>query len=228
MSDAINAFDEAAKGYDDWYLTEKGGQVFGAERRLVDFLLPSRGVGLEIGAGTGIFSNTLTNERRIVICLDLSREMLAKAKKRGLPCILGSADFMPFRRETLMFAYLITVLEFLKTPVKALKETSQVIRGEAPIVALFINGESPWGELYKTMAKNGNPIFKHAHLYSLKEVEEISCKVGLSPAKAMGTLTTGPTSLGAGDEMAEPSKKTGVIAVKLVKTGHIAVLSNFY
>jgi ubiquinone/menaquinone biosynthesis C-methylase UbiE len=216
MSDAVDAFDRAAHGYDEWYLTKKGGQVFVAERRLVDSLLPLDGVGLEIGAGTGVFSDALTNERRIIVCLDLSKKMLRRAKQRDLPCVLGSADSMPFRRKSLGFAYLVTVLEFLKTPINALEEVSRAL-GEAPVVVLFINSESPWGELYKTMKKTGDPIFKHARLFSLKEVEEIFRKVGLSPAKALGTLTAGPTSPNAGDEIAEPSEKTGVIAVKLVK-----------
>jgi hypothetical protein len=38
----------------------------------------------------------------------------------------------------------------------------------------------------------------------------------------MGALITGLASPGAGDELAEPSEKTGVIAVKFVKTGLLA------
>lgn len=228
MSNAIDAFDKAAHMYDGWYLTVKGGQVFEAERSLVDSLLPSSGVGLEIGAGTGVFSDALTNEERIVVCLDLSKKMLSSAKQRGLPSIIGSADSMPLRRESLGFVYLITVLEFLKTPINALEEGMQVIRAEAPIILLFINNGSPWGEQYKTMREAGDPIFKHAHLYSLKDVENLSRKVGLIPVKTLGTLTTGPESPNAGDEIVEPSEKTGVIAVRLVKQYAKQIRGKFY
>ncbi|MCX6648516.1 MAG: class I SAM-dependent methyltransferase [Candidatus Bathyarchaeota archaeon] len=219
MSDVVDAFDGAAHVYDDWYRTEKGGQVFRAERRIVDSLLPEFGVGVEIGAGTGVFSDALTEGGRLIVCLDLSREMLSRARRRGLPCVLGSADSMPFRRGSLGFAYMITVIEFLVTPNQALEEASRVTGKDAPIVVLFINRESPWGELYRAMAEKGDPIFSHAHLYSPEEVDEIGSHVGLRPAGMWGTLTKGPTSPDAGDEIVEPSAKTGVIAVKLVKQG---------
>ena len=217
MSDAGEAFDKAAHGYDDWYLTEKGGQVFHAERSLIEGLLTEQGVGLEVGAGTGVFAEVLTDAGRLVVCLDLSKEMLARARHRGLPCVRGSAESMPLRRGCLGFAYMITVIEFLPDPIRALRETSQVTDEEAPLVVLFVNRESPWGELYGEMAEKGDPIFKHAHLHSLEEVKEISRKAGLSSVEEWGTLTTEPADPDAGDEVTEPSVKTGVIAVKLMK-----------
>ncbi len=217
MSETVDAFDRAAFSYDAWYETEKGRQVLSAERRLVNGFLPSIGVGLEIGAGTGVFAEALSNLRRSVVCLDLSREMLARAADRGLPCIIGSADTMPLRGGSLSFAYMVTVIEFLGDPVASLKEASRITGRDAPIVALFINRESDWGELYTAMAEKGDPIFSHAHLYTLDEVEEITRRTGLKRNGALGTLTESPTSSEAGDETIAPGRETGVIAVKLTK-----------
>jgi len=67
------------------------------------------------------------------------------------------------------------------------------------------------------MAEKGDPIFKHAHLYSLEEIGEISRQAGLSPVEECGTLTTGPLSPDAGGGVTGPSAKTGIVAIKLVK-----------
>jgi len=216
MSDAVDAFDKAASGYDDWYATEKGRQVFVAEKRLLERMLPRSGVGLEIGAGTGVFAETLTGSRRVV-CLDLSREMLAKASRRGLPCVLGSADKMPIRDDALGFTYMVTVVEFLKDPVAVFREASRVTARGAPVVALTINADSSWGSLYASIAGSGDQIFSHATLYTPAEIDAIGSLAGLHSVKAFGTLTTDPTSPEAGDKIVEPSAETGVTAIKFTK-----------
>ena len=217
MSEAVDAFDRVAFSYDTWYETEKGRQVLSAERRIVVGFLPNEGIGLEIGAGTGVFAEALTNSMRCVVCLDLSNKMLARAAGRGLPCVLGSAEAMPLRGESLGFAYMVTVIEFLEDPVASFKEASRVTIQNAPIVTLFINRESDWGELYTAMTEKGDPIFRYAHLYTLDEVEEIARRAGLKRGGALGTLTESPTSPDAGDELIVPGRETGVIAVKLAK-----------
>jgi ubiquinone/menaquinone biosynthesis C-methylase UbiE len=217
MSGAISAFNRAANGYDEWYDTTKGKQVFDAERAIIEKLIPKKGVGIEIGAGTGVFAEALTGNDRFVLCLDLSSEMLAHAKSRGLECILGNADKMPLRLDSMWFAYMITVLEFLAQPIETLTEASKVTNKEAPIVTLLVNKDSMWGALYSDMAASGDLIFSHAQLYTLTEFLTIAHKAGLSSQKELGTLTTAPTSPDAGDEVVKPSVATGVIAVKLVK-----------
>ena len=84
MSDSVRSFDKLAYAYDDWYRAAKGSQVYEAERSLVDDMLPDTGVGVETGAGTGVFAEALTNQGRLVVCLDPSKEMLKRARQRGL------------------------------------------------------------------------------------------------------------------------------------------------
>jgi SAM-dependent methyltransferase len=217
MSEAVRAFDRSAGGYEDWYRDAKGQQVLKAESALVDSLIPSEGLGLEIGAGTGVFAESLTNNDRVVVCLDLSTEMLTRAKRRGLSCVLGSAEFLPLRQGVLSFTYMITVMEFLPSPAKAFREAVNI---GAPLVILFVNRESSWGRLYLEMASGGDPILRHANLYSLEGVVKLSRAAGLTIVESLGTLTTGPTDPAAGGDIIEPSPKTGVIAVKLSNPKH--------
>lgn len=216
MSEAVQAFNRSAGGYDDWYKEAKGQHVLKAESTLIDKLIPSSGIGLEIGAGTGVFAESLTGDDRVIVCLDLSTEMLIRAKRRGLPCVLGSAESLPMRRRVLDFTYMVTVMEFLPSPAKAFGE---VVKIDAPLVVLFVNKDSSWGRLYTEMADRGDPIFRLAHLYSLKEVVELAQTTGLVEIGVYGTLTTGPTDPEAGDDITEPSPETGVVAIKFTKLG---------
>jgi hypothetical protein len=68
------------------------------------------------------------------------------------------------------------------------------------------------------MAEKSDPIFSHAHFYTLGEVEEIAGRAGLNPKGALGTLTANPESPEAGDEIVTPSRQTGVIAIEFAKS----------
>jgi ubiquinone/menaquinone biosynthesis C-methylase UbiE len=230
MSEVVRAFDRSARLYDDWYRESKGRHVLEAERALLDRLIPDDGMGLEIGAGTGVFAGSLTGESRTVVCLDVSEEMLTRAKRRMLPCVLGSADSLPIRRGTLDFAYMVTVVEFLQSPVKAFSESARAAKKGAPLVVLFVNRDSPWGELYGDMARKGDPIFRHAHLYTLGDMEDMARDAELSIVEAYGTLTTGPTDPAPGGEVVEPNPRAGVIAAKLTNKDiiHKQLFGKFY
>lgn len=220
MSEAVRDFDRSAGGYDGWYREAKGRQVLEAERALVNRLIPVYGVGLEIGAGTGVFAESLTDDSRLIVCLDLSTEMLTRARRRGLPCVLGSAESLPIRRGILDFTYMVTVMEFLLDPVKAFGEAAKAAKTGAFLVVLFVNRDSSWGRLYREMASKGDPIFRHVHLYSLEDLAEMTQSAGLTLVEEYGTLTTSPIDPAAGGDVVEPSPKAGVIAVKLVNRKH--------
>lgn len=206
-------FDRAASGYDEWYSQPKGRQVFEAESRAVESMIPCEGVGLEIGAGTGVFAEEFTTPARTVICLDLSKGMLIKGKERGLHTVLGSGAVLPIRSGCLDFAYLITVIEFLRDPTVVYKETKKVLKSEAPVVTLFINRDSGWGALYLKMAENNDPVFSRAHIYDEKNVVKILEGAGLQVAGEVGTLIFEPFELGE-EEITYRIDKSGVIVVK--------------
>ena len=183
----------------------------------MNHLLPKEGLGLEIGAGTGIFAENLTKKTRTVICLDISRLMLVKAKQRGLHTIQGSATSMPIRLETLDFSYMITAIEFIDDPLKMLNETKDSLKTNKPLVTLFINKKSPWGQLYAKMGENKDPVFSNAHLYDYDEIAKKLNKSGYKIVKHLGTLTSGPDEENPGDRLSSKYSIVGVIAVKSIK-----------
>jgi len=214
LSDAIRAFDLVAVTYDDWYNHPQGRQVFDAELKAVDMHIPKEGIGLELGAGTGIFAEHLTRVRRTVVCLDPSGEMLKKATERGMASVLGVGEALPLRVGVLDFTYMVTVLEFLEDPAAVLGEIWETAKGGAELTILFINAESAWGDLYRDIGSKGDPVFRHARLYTMAEVEALMTVSGYRVTERVGSLTTQPMETEVEGAITEPSSENGVIVLR--------------
>lgn len=210
----MKAFDQVAGFYDDWYSHPQGRKVFEAELRALGSLIPCSGLGLEVGAGTGVFAESLTDCDRTIICLDPSGAMLAKAKERKMPSIMGVGEHIPFTMGAVGFSYMATTLEFLENPVVALKQVRETTKKNGTLTIMFINADSAWGSLYRRIGAEGDPVFRHARLRSLSGVHEILVDAGYVMQECVGTLTTGPEELDVGGELKEPGSETGVIVVR--------------
>lgn len=214
MSEPIKAFEKAADAYEDWYRQPKGAEVFLSELRGLEELLPASGLGAEIGAGTGIFAEHITSEERLVVCIDPSPGMLRHAARKGLPAILAAAEGCPLKNGSLDFAYMVTVLEFLSDPEEALHIVGEPLKADAPLVTLTINRESPWGELYAELAEKGDIIFRHARLYTFKEVLTFLARAGYEPLEALGTLTSAPDEPEEEVRLVPAGPDAGVVLIK--------------
>ncbi len=219
MSDIIEAFDLSAPKYDAWYETPKGRQVLETELKALDCLIPGSGLGVEIGAGTGIFAESLSSDARTIVCVDPSVGMLRRASERGLHSVLAPGERPPLRDRCLGFAYLVTVLEFVEEPSAVLEGAKGALRDCSPVVVLTINRESPWGALYERLRNEGDPIFVVAKLYSFEEARAFFEAAGLAVAEAFGTLTSGPDELEAGDERVLPGSPAGIFLFRAMKDG---------
>lgn len=217
---SIPAFDKVAGEYDAWYNHPQGKQVFTAELNAVDQLLPPKGIGLELGAGTGIFSKHLTKCDRKIICLDPSEEMLSKAMERGLPIVRGLGDHQPFRAGVLDFTFLVTVMEFLDKPVQVFSEVASTTKSDASLTILFINSDSPWGEFYREIGSKGDTVFQHAKIYTLSEARETLRKAGYVIQQVVGTLNSGPMESPVDGSITPPSEESGVLVIKTVRKGY--------
>jgi len=213
MTETIRAFDEAANFYDEWYQTSKGKQVFIVERDAVEALLPDEGIGIEIGAGTGIFAEALTKKSRSVVCLDTSSGMISEAKSRGLTSIIGDAKKLPLRGKILDFAYLITLIEFLESPVEALNEIRDSMKNGGDLVAVTINKDSKWGEYYQKIGREGAPVMSQARFYTQEEVKRMFLEAGWALESFFGTLTKGPDEQKPGDTYVNVTANPGILLI---------------
>lgn len=157
--------------------------------------MPDDGLGIEIGAGTGIFAKHLINDSRAVVCLDPSLGMLKKAVEKELDVIQAVAEHLPIKRCCLDFVYLVAVLEFLRDPCRGLIAASETLRETATLVILTINRDSPWGQYYEKLAETGEPLLSLARFYNYDEVMGILGVTCLRVKKVLSILKDPPEAL---------------------------------
>lgn len=213
----VRVFDKAATTYEDWYSKPMGIYAFFSELNGLESLLPPSGLGIDIGAGTGIFAKHLSSEERTIVCLDPSSKMLKKAVEKHLMAILATAEDIPFRSKCFDFLYMVTVLEFLPDPSKALYSIGSILKHEAPIIIVFINRESSWGELYSKLAKHGDSIFSCARFYTIKDIRFFLEKTDYESIEMIGTLSSPPNEPSTEIILSQASSRTGVILIKAKK-----------
>jgi SAM-dependent methyltransferase len=168
-----NPFDDPAlaASYEVWYETE-GYAADLAERDLLGWLLSGLvGVetALEIGAGTGHFARWMHAMGWKIVGLDVSAPMLVEAVRRGGPrYVRADASALPFAPGTFDVALLITTLEFLPDPIRALREATRV--AQRGIVLGVLNR---WHPLAWQRRRSGLRLWQAAHFYSPPEVANV-------------------------------------------------------
>jgi SAM-dependent methyltransferase len=150
----LERFDHAASRYESWYETRHGALAAEAERRLLGSLLAPETTSdraLEVGCGTGYFTEWLDTRYASVVGLDGAPEMLRELRRRHrrFPIVRGDAHRLPFADGAFRTLLFLTTLEFLDDPDEALREAVRVARSE--IVILWLN---PWsvGALKRRLA----------------------------------------------------------------------------
>lgn len=159
-----------AGGYEAWYETD-GRAADRSERELLGWLLrgfPGGQTALEIGTGTGHFLRWLRTIGWWAIGLDRSPCMLGEAARRnGVGLVHGDAGALPFGTGTFDVALMITTLEFLPGPARALREAARVAR--LGLVLGVLNRMHP---LARQRKRSGTPLWQTARFYSPRELED--------------------------------------------------------
>jgi len=172
----ITPFQSHHQAYEDWFATFH--HVYKAELRAVRTALPEAGdparTGLEIGAGSGLFSAPLG----IPLALEPCAEMAARARARGLQVTLGVGERLPFADASVDYALMVTSICFMDDVPAALDEACRVLRPGAPLVIGFVDRESPLGRLYETH-KADSPFYREADFYSAAEIARMAETAGL-------------------------------------------------
>ena len=134
--------------YDDfagWYENEREKGYHALIDRLeLDIIRPlatHRDV-LEVGCGTGLIMKELKNQARTVKGIDISEQMLAKARARGLDVQQGIAEKLPFESNSFDLVYSYKVLAHVEHIREALNEMNRVLRPGGYMVAEFYNALS--------------------------------------------------------------------------------------
>ncbi|MGB3919689.1 class I SAM-dependent methyltransferase [Methanothrix sp.] len=158
----IEIFDEHAAEYDEWY--DEHQAAYNSEILALRSLIPSAGIGLEVGAGTGRFTLPLG----IRIGVEPARAMAERARARGVEIIYALAEALPFRDGAFDFVLMVTTICFLKDPLSAIQEAKRVLKPGGALIIGMIDRDSPAGRDYE-MKKKTSKFYRYARFYSARE-----------------------------------------------------------
>lgn len=160
---SYKVFEQNWKEYEEWF--EKNKFVYESEILALKKVVP-RGIGLEVGVGTGRFAKPLN----VKIGLDPSINMLKIAKTRGIEVVRGMGEKLPFVSEIFDYVLLIVTLCFVSDPNPVIEEARRVVKKKGYLIIAIIDKNSFLGKIYSTKKSK---FYEVAKFYSAKEVIEI-------------------------------------------------------
>lgn len=184
----MHLFDRFAQRYDRWYERPFGASAYHAELTCLIAMLGRFNLGLEVGVGTGRFAGELG----VQVGVDPAFEMLKLAQKRGVLCVQGAGEHLPFRAGSFELVLIVVSLCFVKDPLQVLREARRVLKEDGRLLLGLILAESQWAAFYRKKAENGHPIYSHARFYSLPDVERMLKAAGFKPVLIRTTLLDEP------------------------------------
>lgn len=186
----FNPFDDAAVagGYESWYETEGAGADQAERRLLARWLerLGPPGTAIEIGCGTGHFTRWLASLGWRATGADVAAPMLAEAARRGGPAyVRADATSLPFADAAFDVALLVTSLEFMPDPARALRETARVARRGLALGVL-----NAWSVMGWQRKRSGLPVWQVAHFYSPFDLSRLARESCARPIAVVEWATT--------------------------------------
>lgn len=189
-SDTVNPFDDPALAsrYEAWY-AGAGREADLLEKALLGNLLglfPKARSVLEVGCGTGHFTRWMEKRGLEAVGLDISEPMLNEARRLGGPnYLLGNALSLPFTDRSYDVTALITTLEFVPDPARALCEAVRVARQGVLLGVL-----NRWSLLTLRYRLSGKAMWRPARFFGPGELARLARQAAGGRAKAIAWRTT--------------------------------------
>ena len=172
--------ERVAQVYNRWYETKKGAVADILEKELISRigkLRPGEKI-LDIGCGTGNHLLFFGAKGMETIGIDISLPMLRVAQKKlsqsNLLCIAKS-EALPFKEKSFDIISLITTLEFVEDPLRAMQEAIRVSRDKILLGVLNKYSLTSMGRRMKGIFHPS--IYNEAIFYSIWELKKLLTKV---------------------------------------------------
>jgi len=132
----IRRYDLTAQMYDGRYGEEQEAKY---EVAMEGLHASSHSLILDVGCGTGLFFTHVAEKAKAIVGVDISSELLAKAKERArnfcnVHLVRGDADHLPFKKHAFTAASAFTLLQNMPKPLITLKEIKRTIKPNGLIV----------------------------------------------------------------------------------------------
>ena len=163
----MRVFDVYSRDYDRWY--EENRYVYFSELRALRCVVPKKGIGLEIGVGTGRFAKPLG----VSVGIDPSENMLKIAKARGLKGFIGTGEKLLFKNEEYDYVLLVITLCFVKNANKVISEARRVLKENGKLIIGIVDRNSFLGKIYQEKKEKKDKFYKDVNFFSAGEVIEL-------------------------------------------------------
>jgi len=170
-------FGRIADRYDKWYSTPCGFVYDRLEKKAIDRLLPNIDDGsrfLEVGCGTGHWSEYFSNRGFEVTGIDVSKEMIEVAKKKHIANSqfqVADGENLPFADESFDSAAAITTLEFTANPEKMISEMIRCVKKPGgKLIVGVLNALCSYNQKWKNKSHS---VYSSAKLFSPEQVKEL-------------------------------------------------------
>jgi ubiquinone/menaquinone biosynthesis C-methylase UbiE len=176
----------SAENYDSWYYTEKGKYVSGLEKEVLlkmvapvemrDARFKMQDLQLiDIGCGTGYFTQFLGSYCRSIVGIDISMDMIKYAVKNhkgsNIKYLIANAENLPFKDGSFDMSVSVTAVNFFGNPAKSISEAVRISREK-----IFIGVLNKWSILFVLKKIKGffsKTTYSNACFYSQREITNI-------------------------------------------------------
>ena len=178
----IRRYDLTAQMYDARYKEEQEAKY----KLAVESLRVNSRFILDVGCGTGLFFTYIAAKAKIVVGLDISSELLAKAKQRArnlcnVHLVRGDADHLPFRSYSFNVVSAFTVLQNMPNPLITLKEIKRAAKPNGSIIVTGLKKAFSLKAFSQLIRKAGmSTIVVRADNFLKCYVAFVSLKIGKS------------------------------------------------
>ncbi len=180
-------FAALAASYDEWYATPRGAAYDRLEKEMIRAALRRAGATggrlLDVGCGTGHFSEFFAALGFEVTGVDISLAMLERARARLPECdflLADAAARLPFRDASFDAAAAVTVLEFADSPRAVAAEIARCLRPGGIVVVGALHADSPLGAFLR---ENPTEPYSSARLYTKTELAALLRDAGFDPVR---------------------------------------------
>ena len=203
----IEAFEKHADRYEKWF--DDHPNAFQSEVRAIQSLLPSPGLAVEVGVGTGRFASELG----IGYGVEPSISMARYAKEKGIDVAIGVAEDLPLEGAGFDSVLLIATLCFVDDVVMAARETYRILKPEGSMVAGIIDSQSALGKAYEAR-KRESTFYAEAKFLSVQKLAWYLSEAGFEEFAFAKTIFGPPEQI---DRLQPPREGYGLGSFVVVR-----------
>jgi 2-polyprenyl-3-methyl-5-hydroxy-6-metoxy-1,4-benzoquinol methylase len=208
MNRKVSDYDYEASGYDESRFSDGIGRHLDyVHKKILGSLADSLSkLVLEAGIGTGRFATWLTEKGFEVVGVDISKEMLRKAKMKkeflnaDVGLVLADVHSLPFRTGSFDICICVNVINHLSDVDGFLKQVKCVTRNKGCFIFNFSNVQSLYLPIAIIVNSRNRAFFKRGKIqsrwFTLREIRDMLSRNGFDIEEIKGCFIASPLPWG--------------------------------